>query len=153
MLLKWREVCPRSDGALPRVFPRLGHLPAAPGQPLSGGTLSYANFRKSYWQPAFAALGLPYVTPHSARHTFISTLQAQGVEIGLVAKLAGHANATVTLNHYTQAVRGASPAIEALQRAYEAGFPEAGNASDSPAAASPAATAAPAQDGAERPET
>jgi integrase len=150
MLLKWREACPRGDGGLPRVFPRLGRLPDAPGQPLSGGgTLSYANFRKSYWQPAFAALGLPYVTPHSARHTFISTLQAQGVEIGLVAKLAGHANATVTLNHYTQAVRGASPAIEALQRAYEAGFPEAGRgtpASPAPSDAAPPASTGQAQD-------
>ncbi len=80
--------------------------------------MSYVNFRTNYWQPAFAALGLPYVTPHSARHAFISTLQAQGIEIGLVAKLAGHANATVTLSHYTQAVRGGEPAIQALERAF-----------------------------------
>jgi hypothetical protein len=91
----------------------------APGQPLSGGgVLSYANFRKSYWQPVFASLGLPYVTPHSARHTFISTLQAQGIEVGLVAKLAGHANANVTLGHYTQAVRGGEVAVAALEGAY-----------------------------------
>ena len=63
------------------------------------------------------SLGLPYVTPHSARHAFISTLQAQGIEVGLVAKLAGHANATVTLAHYTQAVRGGEVAVEALERA------------------------------------
>jgi hypothetical protein len=31
-------------------------------------------------------LGLPAVTPHSARHWFISTLQAHGTEVGLVAK-------------------------------------------------------------------
>jgi integrase len=125
MLDRWHPACPRDNGGPQRVFPRLGRLPTSAGQtPAGGGALSYANFRKSYWQPAFAALGLPYVTPHSARHTFISTLQAQGIEIGLVAKLAGHANATVTLNHYTQAVRGASPAIEALQRAYEAGLRE-----------------------------
>jgi integrase len=54
----------------------------------------------------FGRLGLPYVTPHSARHAFISTLQAKGIEVGLVAKLAGHSNAAVTLSHYTQAVRG-----------------------------------------------
>jgi hypothetical protein len=101
------------------VFPRLGRLPSSPGEPLrGGGALSYANFRKSYWQPAFAALGLPYVTPHSARHTFISTLQAQGIEVGLVAKLAGHANANVTLGHYTQAVRGGEVAVAALEGAY-----------------------------------
>jgi len=65
-------------------------------------------------------LGLPPVTPHSARHCFISNLQAQGIEVGLVAKLAGHANANVTLGHYTQAVRGAESAIEALERAFTA---------------------------------
>ena len=61
---------------------------------------------------------MPYVTPHSARHSFISTLQAEGIEVGLVAKIAGHANPTVTLGHYTQAVRNADVAIEALDRAY-----------------------------------
>ena len=83
-----------------------------------GGPLLYQNFRKRYWTPVFKKLALPYVTPHSARHSFISTLQAQGIEVGLVAKLAGHANAVVTLAHYTQAVRGGEAAVEALEKAY-----------------------------------
>ncbi|MGL1627159.1 tyrosine-type recombinase/integrase, partial [Vibrio parahaemolyticus] len=62
--------------------------------------------------------GLPYVTPHSARHTFISVLQAAGVEVGLVSKLAGHANASITLQHYTQAVRGGDDAIAKLDALY-----------------------------------
>jgi hypothetical protein len=36
------------------------------------------------------------------------------VEIGLVAQLAGHASALVTIGHYTQAVRGAEMAVKAL---------------------------------------
>ena len=60
------------------------------------------------------------MTPHSYRHSFISTLQAQGVEVGLVAKLAGHASAVVTLGHYTQAVRGGEAAVAALEEAYRA---------------------------------
>ena len=58
------------------------------------------------------------MTPHSARHSFISTLQAQGVEVGLVAKLAGHKNAVVTLSHYTHAMRGGEDAVKGLDRAY-----------------------------------
>ena len=58
------------------------------------------------------------MTHHSARHSFVSTLQAQGVEVGLVAKLAGHANPAVTLGHYTQAVRGGADALAVLDRAY-----------------------------------
>ena len=62
--------------------------------------------------------GVPYVTPHSARHCFISNLQAEGVEVGLVAKIAGHANPMVTLGHYTQAVRDGQEAIEKIDEAY-----------------------------------
>lgn len=119
MLVKWRAVCPRGSSSESKVFPTLGNVQWRRGRNWSaGGPLSYENFRATYWRPALRSLGLPYVTPHSARHAFISTLQAQGIEVGLVAKLAGHANATVTLAHYTQAVRGGEVAVQALERAY-----------------------------------
>ena len=119
MLLAWRVRCPRKGKELHRVFPGPGRLQEWPKPRLGGGgPLLYQNFRKRYWAPAFKALKLPYVTPHSARHSFISTLQAQGIEVGLVAQIAGHANPTVTLGHYTQAVRDGRVAAEALDRAY-----------------------------------
>jgi integrase len=119
MLLAWRIRCPRKGHELYRVFPGIGQKQAWPKPRIGGGgPLLYANFRNRMWAPALKALGLPYVTPHSARHSFISTLQAQGIEVGLVAKLAGHSNAVVTLGHYTQAVRGGAAALEALERAY-----------------------------------
>ena len=65
--------------------------------------------------------GVPYVTPHSARYAFISNLQAQGIEVGLVAKIAGHANPMVTLGHYTQAVRDGQEAIKAIDVAFSVG--------------------------------
>jgi integrase len=121
MLLEWRVACPRADGKLHRVFPGPGQQQPWPLPRIGGGgPLLYNNFRNRVWVPALNRLGLPSVTPHSARHSFISTLQAQGIEIGLVAKLAGHANANVTLGHYTQAVRGGQDALAALERAYTA---------------------------------
>src|SRR4051812_48892688 len=119
--MEWRLACPRLQGVLHRVFPEVGHprpwpLPRTGG----GGPLLYWIFRGRFWAPALKRLGLPSVTPHSARHCFISTLQAQGIEVGFVAKLAGHASAVVTLGHYTQAVRGAESAVAALERAFTA---------------------------------
>ena len=120
MLLEWRLACPRKDGQLHRVFPGPGRLKQWPlPRSSGGGPLLYQNFRKRIWVPAIRKLDIPYVTPHSARHSFISILQAQGIEVGLVAKLAGHASAAVTLGHYTQAVRGGEHAVEALERAYQ----------------------------------
>lgn len=123
MLMGWRLRCPRKDGALHRVFPNFGRTRRAwPLPPENGGgALLYNNFRARVWAPALKRLGLPGVTPHSARHSFISTLQAQGVEVGLVAKLAGHKSAVVTLAHYTHAMRGGEDAVEALDRAFGGG--------------------------------
>ena len=129
MLLEWRVRCPRKGKELHRVFPGPGRLQPWPMPRIGGGgPLLYQNFRRRYWEPVFERLGLPYVTPHSARHSFISTLQAQGIEVGLVAQIAGHANPTVTLGHYTQAVRGGDAAIAALDRAYAA--PSSGTAGE-----------------------
>jgi integrase len=98
---------------VPRAWP----LPREGG----GGPLTYGSFRKRYWAPMLRRLGLPAVTPHSARHSFISVLQAQGVEVGLVAKLAGHKNPAVTLSVYMVAMRGGEDAAKALDRAYAGG--------------------------------
>jgi integrase len=124
MLLAWRVRSPRKDVKLERVFPAPGVARAWPLPRLGeGGAFIYGNFRRRYWGPTLKRLGLPAVTPHSARHSFISVLQAQGVEVGLVAKLAGHKNAVVTLSHYTHAMRGGEDAVKALDRAYAASAP------------------------------
>jgi|GEM_PF-713338 len=120
MLMEWRERCPRRDGCPHRVFPNIGFRSFF-GRPRKGGGnfLLYGNFRARVWVRILKKLDLPPVTPHSARHCFISTLQAQGVEIALVSKLAGHANASVTLGHYTHAVRGGEDAVEKLAKAFQ----------------------------------
>ena len=123
LLREWKLRCPRKDGVLKLVFPSRGAQQQWPMRKVGGGVLLYSNFRQRIWLPTFKRLaehGLPYVTPHSARHGFISTLQAQGVEVGLVAKIVGHADPSVTLGHYTQAVRDGGSVIELLARAYSA---------------------------------
>ena len=63
-------------------------------------------------------LGLPQIPPYAARHMVISFLQAQGVEIGLVAKIAGHASPQITLQYYTHAIREHDGMMDELNAAY-----------------------------------
>jgi integrase len=121
MLRDWRERCPRLDGELFRVFPTRGkRQPWPKPRRGGGGPLLYSNFRMHIWKPFLAKLGIEGITPHSARHSYISTLQAAGIEVATVAKLAGHANPVTTLSVYSHAMRKGDAAAEMLERAYHA---------------------------------
>jgi integrase len=107
LLISWHPRCPLLYGAPHRVFP-------GP----EGGPLFYNNYRTRFWLPTLASLGLPAVSPHSARHAFISTLQAHGVDVATAAKLAGHKSPAVTLGFYTHSVSDANAAVSVLDRAF-----------------------------------
>lgn len=121
MLKDWKERCPRFDGKLGRVFPA---QPSADGkgrgkeQLHNDGRLLLSNFRNRVWYPLFERLELPRVSIYAARHMAISFLQAQGVEIGLVAKIAGHSSPQITLQYYTHAVREYDGMMDELNAAY-----------------------------------
>lgn len=121
MLRDWQTRCPRFDDKLGRVFP------AQPNQYGKGrskeqlhkdGRLLLNNFRNRVWYPLFDRLELPRVSIYAARHMAISFLQAQGVEIGLVAKIAGHSSPQITLQYYTHAVREYDGMMDELNSAY-----------------------------------
>jgi integrase len=46
------------------------------------------------------AIGEPWITPHTLRHSFASTLFRQGVKINVVSKLLGHKDVSTTYNIY-----------------------------------------------------
>lgn len=52
---------------------------------------------------AAATVGLPKVTPHYLRHTYATTLVANGVDVFSVARLLGHKDATMVLKVYGHA--------------------------------------------------
>ena len=119
MLLEWRDRCPRRDGMPDRVFPSLGFETKEPGKLVkAGGPFLLCNYRNRVWRPMLRRLGLPPITPYAARHLLISNLQAEGVEIGVVSKIAGHKNPQITLKYYTHAVRDIAPSMEKLNTAY-----------------------------------
>lgn len=102
MLAEWKLECPSKD----RVFP-------AP----QGGVLLYSNYLHRMWTPTLKRLKLPKVGVHSARASFISMLQATGVDVATAAKLAGHSNPAVTLSHYTHSLSDGREAVEGLDAA------------------------------------
>ena len=104
MLTEWQPNCP----SLERVFP-------AP----QGGVLLYNSYLRRIWTPTITKLGLPRVSIHSARASFISMLQASGTELAVAAKLAGHKTPAVTLQYYTHALKGGEQAMAALDAELE----------------------------------
>lgn len=120
MLQEWREYCPRIDGKLYRVFPAQPSKDGK-GRPISmhkDGRLLLNNFRNRVWYPLLDRLELPRVSLYAARHMVISYLQAQGVEIGVVAKIAGHSSPQITLQYYTHAVQEYDDVMDKLDAAY-----------------------------------
>jgi integrase len=87
-LRTWKLACPPSPHDL--VFPE------ADGRPLHR---SYAL--KRHLQPALRRAKLRHVTMHSLRHSFASTLIAQGAPVTEVQHLLGHSNPGITLRVYS----------------------------------------------------
>jgi integrase len=120
MLRDWQNRCPRFNGKLHRVFPAQGQFKGMGGPPKKGsdGGLSLHNYRNRVWYPMLKRLGLPQIAPYAARHMAISFLQAQGVEVGQVAKIVGHSSPQITLQYYTHAVSDNKGIMDKLNSAY-----------------------------------
>ena len=69
------------------------------GHPVNPDTITdwFAKFIKQH--------NLPHVTFHGLRHTNVSLLIADGVDVRTIASRVGHANPTTTLNLYSHMLR------------------------------------------------
>lgn len=65
-----------------------------------GGMLRSSNFRRSAFDPAVTAAGIPHVTPHDLRHTAASLAISSGASVLAVQRMLGHARASMTLDVY-----------------------------------------------------
>lgn len=71
------------------------------GAPIAPSTINYwlTRFIKKY--------DMPYISPHSLRHTFVTLQIAAGVDIRTVQARSGHARVTTLLGVYTHVVQSA----------------------------------------------
>mgnify|MGYP002644130023 CR=1 FL=1 len=60
---------------------------------------SVGSFRRRYYTAIGQVEGVRKLSPHCCRHTYITRLQAKGVPLELIARLAGHSS-IVTTNDY-----------------------------------------------------
>ena len=57
---------------------------------------SVGSFRRRYYSALKKIEGVRLLSPHNCRHTYVTQLQAKGVSLELIAKLAGHSSISTT---------------------------------------------------------
>ena len=65
-----------------------------------GGPLYRGTFTRQIWRPAATSAGLPDVTFHTLRHSFVAILVAAGCNVREVSEWAGHNSVAFTLTRY-----------------------------------------------------
>ena len=58
-----------------------------------------STFRKKFREAIASVEGVRMLTPHSCRHTFVSQMQAIGVDLATIQSIVGHADVDMT-KHY-----------------------------------------------------
>ena len=103
-----KEQCGEDWNEMGRIFTALD------GTPIHPDTVT------GWFHDFVKRTGLPEVTVHGLRHTFITLLISKGVDIVTVSNLVGHALPSTTMNMYAHAVneRKAS-AVEAIGMAFD----------------------------------
>jgi integrase len=65
-----------------------------------GGPLARSLFSRRVWRPAVIRAGIPSITFHGLRHSFVAILVAAGCNIREVSEWAGHNSVAFTLTRY-----------------------------------------------------
>ena len=65
-----------------------------------GGPLFRGTFARDAWRPAVKRAGLPGITFHGLRHSFVAILVAAGCNVREVSEWAGHNSVAFTLTRY-----------------------------------------------------
>ena len=74
------------------------------------------HFRKRYYRALDAIPGVRKLSPHCCRHTYITRLEANGIPMQLIARLAGHSNLETTVNYTHTELATLFEAVASLDR-------------------------------------
>jgi integrase len=66
----------------------------------------YPGYFSDAWERRIAALGLPPIRLHDARHSCFSAMLKDGTSVKVVQEMAGHSSPTVTLDTYAHVLPG-----------------------------------------------
>ena len=77
-----------------------------------------STFRTKYKQAIESVPGVRYLSPHSCRHTYVSQMQALGVDIQTIQSIVGHADVDMTTHylHVQESIR--QSAVEKFSEAF-----------------------------------
>ena len=80
-----------------------------------------SHFVKKFKEAIGAIPGVRVLTPHSCRHTYVSQMQALGVDLATIQSLVGHADIDMTEHylHVQEPIR--QDAIARFSRAFDTG--------------------------------
>ena len=74
-------------------------------------------FRTKYYKALHAIPGVRCLSPHCCRHTYITRLEAEGVPLQLISRLAGHSSVGTTVGYTHTELETLAKAVEALNHA------------------------------------
>lgn len=74
------------------------------------------SFRKKFYRTVAQVPAVRRLTPHCCRHTYVTRLQAGGVPMELIARLAGHRSPTITDGYAHASPETLAKAVAVLER-------------------------------------
>jgi len=79
-------------------------------RPRGAAPLARSLFSRRVWRPAVTRAGIPSITFHGLRHSFVAILVAAGCNVREVFEWAGHNSVAFTLTRYGGLFEGGSDA-------------------------------------------
>ena len=108
----------------PQIAPYLAAWLARSGETIvcrdDGKPMRDTAYRRHFAE-LMARIGAEGATPHCCRHTYVTRLQAKGVPLELIARLAGHSSIATTNDYTHTSMETLSNAVSLLNKEYERG--------------------------------